>query len=119
MGDANRHTNDGADHNKCDENAECPSLVLGVASPVVLDCATSASTGGTTLFLVFQTSLPESLACGPHCAFLAAAADLKLLAEGVLVVSHGVRGSVAAFEILLGGCEGRLDGGWCDALVGG
>ena len=118
-GDANCHTDDGANHNKRDENADGPSLVLAVASPVVLDCSASAGTGSATLLLVFQTSLPQGLVCGPHCAFLVAAADLELLAEGVLVVSHGVRGSVAAFKVLLRGCEGRLDRGWCNALVGG
>jgi hypothetical protein len=86
---------------------------------VVLDGAASASTGGATLLLVFQTSLPQSLVCGPHGAFLVAAADLELLAKRVLVVSAGVRGGVAVFEVLLGGQEGGLCRGWCNALVGG
>lgn len=86
---------------------------------MVLDGAASTGPGGAALLLVFQTSLPQSLVCRPHGAFLVVAANLELLAEGVLVVSAGVRGDVAVFEVLLGGCESRLSRSCYDALVGG
>ena len=99
--DANCHTDDGANHHECDQDANGQSLVLAVAGPVVFERATCAGTAGATLLLVFQASLPESLVCGPHGAFLVVAADCELLAERVLVVGASVGGDVAVFKVLL------------------
>lgn len=91
---------------------------------MVFDRATTAGAALTTLLLVCQTSLSESLVCGPHGAFLVVAADSKLLAERILVVIVGasVRCDVAVFEILLGSEVGGLYGSFVscwNALVGG
>jgi hypothetical protein len=120
--DANCHANDGADSNQCNQNADGQSLALAVAGPVVLECAATTSTGGTTLLLVLKTSLSQGLVCGPHGAFLLVAADGEFLAERVLIVvvaSAGVRCNVAVLEVLLGSEVGGLCGSLVDALVGG
>lgn len=106
---ADCHTDDSTDHKEGDEDADDQSLVLGVASPMVLDGATAASAVLTTLLLVRQTSLPQSLVGRPHGAFLVACADSIFLAERVLVVVVSAR-----FQIFF-----RSESSLCGSLVGG
>jgi hypothetical protein len=116
---------DGANDDERNENADCQSLVLAVASPVMLESAASARTALATLLLVCQTSLPQSLVGGPHGALLVVAADGKLLAEGILVivvVGGGAGCDVAVLEVFLASHVGGLRGGLVvrrDTLVGG